>query len=223
MGNPISKVREEAKKADEQQKEIMKEHLQQLEALVKERLGVAYTKILQGNKGDEEIHSGTVVSLHQQINITQKSKESQQLKDAIGDFFSGDFMGGLEKIVQVGAETILGNDSMGQCETSDMFIVFSENALLRCDAYYYRWNFSAKGVIDIYEGALGVLLVKRVVDVTKTDPQVVTWAISELATRQGLKSGDASKLIDDAMATLSKVVEFQMKVKQVEAGPTPAK
>ena len=33
--------------------------------------------------------------------------------------------GGLESIVQLGDETVLGNDSMGEYETTDMFIVWN--------------------------------------------------------------------------------------------------
>ena len=38
-------------------------------------------------------------------------------------------------------------------------------------------------VINETEGATGVLLVKRVIDLTKTDPQVLTWAITDMADR----------------------------------------
>ena len=82
---------------------------------------------------------------------------------------------------------------MGEYETTpDMFIVWTidnrggtNNALFRCDAYYYRWNFVSQGVIN---GAERV--VKR--DLTKTDPQVLTWAISKqlrrLSSRGWLKT-----------------------------------
>ena len=64
-----------------------------------------------------------------------------------------------------------------------MFIVWSDNALLRCDTYYYRWNFVSKSVINEIEGVTGCLLMKRVIDITKTDPQVLTWAITRMADR----------------------------------------
>ena len=174
--------------------------------------------ILAGQRNDQEIHAGTIVEMHKQINITQSEGESQELKDALKDFFSGDLIGGLEKVVQLGAETVLGNHTMGEYETSDMFIVWSSNALLRCDAYYYRWNFVSKGVINEAEGVIGIFLMKRVIDVSKTDPQVLTWAISEQASKRGLDANETTKMIDSALEVLEKVVEFQAKVRQVEAG-----
>ena len=183
MGNPISKIREEAKIADEKTKKEMEERLQILEKMVNGKLDKVKQDILVGEKNDQEIHAGTVVAKHTQINITKKTGESQKLKDALHSFFQGDFIGGLEQIVQLGAEAVLGNGSMGEFETTDMFIVWSHNALLRCDAYYYRWNFSSKGIIDDVEGVLGVYMVKRVIDLTKTDPQVLTYAITQMADR----------------------------------------
>ena len=56
----------------------------------------------------------------------------------------------------------------------------------------YRWNFLSKGVIDQVDGAVGILMVHRVIDITKTDPQVLTWAIS----CQASLFGDETKAID---------------------------
>ena len=126
-------------------------------------------------------------------------------------------MKGLEKTVKLGAEAVLGNSRMGEFETSDMIIIWNSNALLRCDAYYYRWNFSSKGVIDEHEGVLGVILIKRVIDMTKTGPQVLTWAITEQANRDpDPKADEAVDEIDSALTVLKKVIRFQAKVRQLE-------
>lgn len=217
MGNPISKIRAEAKKSDELTKHEMEERLQMLEKMVVGRLEKVQREILVGEKGDQEIHTGTVVAKHQQINIKLSQEESQELKDALHSFFQGDFIGGLEGIVQLGAETVLGNANMGEYETKDMFIVWTHNALLRCDAYYYRWNFTAKGIIDICEGVIGVFLMKRVIDMSKTDPQVLTYAISQVADRLG-KPQQALAMIDDAVTVLKKVQVLQQAVKKIESG-----
>ena len=216
MGNPISKIRAEAKAADDKTKHEMEQRLQILEKMVDGRLQNVTTEILTGSRNDQEIDTGTIVEIHKQINITQSSKESQKIGEAIHDFFSGNWMGGLEKIVALGAEAILGNDSMGEYETTDMFIVWTNNALLRCDAYYYRWNFVSKGVIDGAEGVVGVLLVKRVVDLTKTDPQVLTWAITKQAVKQGLAGDKIDGMIDSAMKVIRKVVSLQSGVRALE-------
>ena len=217
MGNPISKIRKEATEADEAAKQKMQQRLEILEKMVNGRLQNEKTHILSGERNDQEIHTGTIVAIQKQINITQSEKESQKISDSIKDFFSGDWMGGLEEIVELGAEAVLGNDTMGEYETSDMFVIWSSNALLRCDAYYYRWNFVAKGVIDEAEGVVGVLLVKRVVDLTKVDPQVLTWAISEQANRQKLTAEETDEMIKSALHVISNVAKFEKEVKRIEA------
>ena len=227
MGQSISDLRKQATEMQGDQKQKFVERLQILEKMVEQRLEIVKMDILNGEKNDQEIDTGTIVSLHKMVHIKMEQKESEQLSKAIHQLFSGDFIGGLESIVQLGAETVLGNDSMGEHESKDMFIVWNDNALLRCDAYYYRWNFVSKSVIDQTEGVTGCLLVKRVIDLTKTDPQVLTWAITKMTDRinnaepKPSKPVDPQELISDALKVLEKVVEFQAKIKAIEAGRKP--
>lgn len=161
MGNPLSKSIEELKHEEEDKKKQMEQQLDILSKMVKSKLEAAQHEMLIGEKGDQEIHAGTVVAKHKQTNITIANKGNQKIKDGLHNFFQGDFIGGLEKIVQVGADAVLGNSTIGESETSDMFIVWSHNALLRCDAYYYRWNFSFKGLLSDLEGVTGVCMSYR--------------------------------------------------------------
>ena len=220
MGNPISSLRATIKEPDEEKRKAMEERLQILEKMTDGRLENVKTNILNGSKNDQEINTGTIVDIHKQINITDSSKEdvTKKISSALQDFFSSDWIDGLEKIVQLGANAVLGNACIGEYETTDMFIVWSNNALLRCDAYYYRWNFAAKGVISDKEGVVGVLLVKRVIDLTKTDPQVLTWAISEQGSKQKEDEEEIEKMIASAMKLIKKVVSLQNSVRQIEAG-----
>ena len=117
----------------------------------------------------------------------------------IKEFFGGQIMGGVEKLLLGGVETILGNATMGEHEDTSMYIVWSNNALLRLDLYLYRWNFSSKEVIQDVEGVTGVLAMTRVINLTKTDPQVLTWAIS---TQVQCAGDDANNLIDDAVGVI---------------------
>ena len=55
----------------------------------------------------------------------------------------------------------------------------TSQSFLRCDAYYYRWNFASKGIIEDMKGVVGVLLLKRVVDATKTDRKLLDSALSD--------------------------------------------
>ncbi len=229
MGQSVSDLRKQATIPQAEKKQEFQERLQILERMIEQRLETQKIHILNGEKNDQEIDTGTIVSLHKMVYIKMAEGESEDMKKTIHQLFSGDFIGGLESIVELGAETVLGNDSMGEYETTDMFIVWNENALLRCDAYYYRWNFVSESVITETEGATGVLLVKRVIDLTKTDPQVLTWAITNMADRinngkeKPPKPVYAQDVIAEALKVLERVVEFQAKIKAMEAGGKPDK
>ena len=181
MGQSIAKVRKEMTNAE--QKQEFAERLQVLEKMVEYKLHFKLGAILEGELNAQEIDGGTIVSLHKMVFIKTGDTESEDIKNVIHRLFSGDFVGGLESIVRMGAESVLDNESAGEYESSDMFIVWSDNALLRCDAYYYRWNFVSKSVIKEIQAVTGCLLMKRVIDITKTDPQVLTWAVTTTVDR----------------------------------------
>ena len=75
-----------------------------------------------------------IVSLHKMVFVKMVDGKSAALKEGLRKIFSaGDFINGLESIVKVGADTVLGNTSIGEHEATDMFIVWCEcSTSLRC-------------------------------------------------------------------------------------------
>ena len=215
MGQSVTTIRKEAKYAADEEKQQMEERMQILEKMVGSHLDKEHNLIINGERGDQEIHSGTVVERFKQVNLKMSSEASPELESAIDDVFDGSFLKGFGKLVGVGIKAVLGNEAMGEYESNSMLIVWNSNALLRCDMYCYRWNFSSKGVIDQVEGAVGILMVHRVIDITKTDPQVLTWAISRQASLLGIGS-DATEMIDQAMAIIKKVTIFQQELTAIK-------
>lgn len=218
MGSSISALREEAKKADRNTRMEMEERLQILEKMVHGQLDKQQKHIIAGERGDQEIYSGTVVEEIKQVQIVMQEKASQDLEDAVDSFFSGSIMKGIGKLISLSIKAVLGNSSMGEYETSSMLIMWTDNALLRLDTYYYRWNFASKGIIDSMEGVIGMLMVKRVIDVSKTDPQVLTWAISRQASLLEKREDETIEMIEEAMKIIKKVAIFQNEVKMIENG-----
>ena len=211
MGISISKLR----KQQEAEKVEMQERLNVLEKMVNYHLDNAKTEMLAGERNDQEIHTGTVVEFIKQVNITMSKEESPDLDDAVQEFFGGNILNGFHKFVSLSVRCVLGNASMGEHEGNNMFILWEDNALLRVDAYYYRWNFSSNEIIKDVEGASGVVCIKRVIDLVNTDPQVLTWAISKQASVEN-SSESAPKLIDDAIGIIKKVTELQLAVHQLQ-------
>ena len=95
MGTSISALREQAKKADRETRLEMEERLQILEKMVHGQLDKQQKHIIAGERGDQEIYSGTVVEEIKQVQIVMQEKASQDLEDAVDSFFSGSIMKGI--------------------------------------------------------------------------------------------------------------------------------
>lgn len=214
MGKSASKLRAEIKDQNNEANRNLMERLQILEKMVDGRLQIQHQQILSGERGDQQIHTGTIVESFKQMNIVLKSS-TEDVEDGISEFFKGHIMSGLGKLVGLGIKSVLENAHMGEYETTQMLIVWNHNALLRYDAYCYRWNFSSTNVISETQGVVGILLCKRVIDLTTTDPQVLTWAISRQA-KLLEKESEEKEMIDEAMEILKSVVKFQADLKKVQ-------
>ena len=189
MGQSISDVRNNAIAQAKAQKDETLERLDFLEKMAKSHLQANQAKILQGERNDHEIHAGTIVEQLQKVHVTtsEKSKIGKEVSSAVGDLFSGDIAGGIEKIVNLTCSSILGNTSAGEFEAKDMFILWSDNALLRVDYYFWRYNFSGGSIITDIEGVSAYCVIKQVLDWEKIDPQIITYAISRFYAEDDVK------------------------------------
>lgn len=214
MGMSVSKIRDEATLLDDQgTKQRLEERLQIMERVVLSHLHVKQSHIL-AERDHQEIHSGIVLQEFKQVNVILTGKPSEKLSDAIDDFFSGHVTKGLGELTHLAVATVLGNPSMGEYETSKMLIVWTDNAFLRYDIHCYRWNF-AYNIEDI-DGVAGVLVLKRVIDLAKTNPQVLKRAISCQASVLE-NEGETEEMVDEAMKVLEKAISFQTRLRKSEA------
>ena len=234
-------IRDSLDQSDKERKK-MEQRLSILEKMVNQHLETAKEVMLNGDRNDQQIHTGKVVELTKQVYVsyykggaedTSKTSDDDKkslsddakdtsktsadhkgsaLSDGIREFFDGQYRGGFIKIVEAAVSTVLGNATMGEHEGTSMFIVWNNDALLRLDAYYYRWNFYSREVIQNVEGVQGVIVMKRVIDLTKVDPQVLTWAISS----QTANENEANALMDEAIRTITRVSKLQKAVKSIE-------
>ena len=217
MGNAIGNARKAVQEAQEG-KEASEERLRLLEKMVTNHLTLQKQHILNGERNDQEIHEGTIVREYQQMYITDSREPSSEIVKTVDSLFSGDFLGALKNAATVALKEICGNTSIGEYEQSEMFIVWQNHALLRLDTYVYRWNFSSTGVIMDTEGVLGVLIVQRVMNIVKVDPQVMTWAIcSGSSDEVAIK-----KEIEVTKSVMDSVVDLKKKTLESElSGPGP--
>ena len=129
------------------------------------------------------------------------SSDETQLGSAIDELFEGDFKGGIKNVAKIALQTILGNGAIGECEQQDFEVLWTNKSLVRVDFYCWDYNFSSKRVITDVENVFAYVVVKRVIDWHKVDPQVVTYCLSKMKT----DSYDVMKEIDDVTEIITKL------------------
>ena len=180
-----------------------------LEKMAHAQLASKVDAILHGSEDDEEIHKGKVVAKHQQIYVDASSKSSDQVDSAIKDFFHGDLLDGAKNLILAGVNELLGNYSIGENESEDMLILWDSNSLMRVDVYYWKWNFSSKGVVSVAENVFAVYCVKRVINPFEVDPNVLIWAITRMCTKKERQSDEeALDYIKEIMEKIKEVKEY---------------
>ena len=98
-------------------------------------------RVLQGKRNDQEIDTGTIVELQNKSGFVGKKTQKKlkmRLKLQLAISLKDSLLKGLGSIVKFSCNAVVANTSIGEYETTDMFIIWSNNALLRCDAFYYR-------------------------------------------------------------------------------------
>lgn len=78
MGHSVSYLREQAKLVQEEDKQVMEQRLDVLEKMINQRLEDEKNSILNGEKHDQEIDTGTVVSMQKNGIHTDKGKSKQR-------------------------------------------------------------------------------------------------------------------------------------------------
>ena len=200
MGSIIDAMSKEAE-------DNAKQQLAMLQKMAQAQLDAHETNIMFGNAQDQEIHSGTVVSKQKKVCI-DASHNSSSIGNIMKDFFDGDIKDGFQNMIMMGVNTILGNTNIGENESQDMFVTWENNALLRIDAYYWKWNFSEKGIISKSQNVFAIFCMKRVVDMKKVDPQVLIWAISRrMKQNEGYSSDQSLRYIGNLVDRLKAIRE----------------
>lgn len=211
MGNPISRIQDEAIYANNEDKLLKEERLKLMEKMVSTHLQLKKLNILSmKERRNLKLHSHTAHDCQCQVNVLLANKPSQNLETAINNFFSGHMVMELGILIQnSGVKAVLGNCSMGEYETSEMFLICRDKRLLLCDAYCYRWNFATKGVVPDIEGVVGILVLQRDIDLSVTNPHILFWAISHQKSILG-KKHEAKQIFDIAAEVLDEIVTHQV-------------
>lgn len=173
MGTSISKLRKDvALLPDHDEKHAMHERLKILEKVILYQLDNAKLSILKGETGNQEIYAGPVSAVTKQVNIIMAGRPPDEVRKSVKQLFRGH----VKKLVLKAVSFVVTNPCVGEHEGTSTFIQWTEHhcAIMRLDIYCYRWNFSSDKVIHDLEGAVGVIIVKRLINLANIDSQILT-------------------------------------------------
>ena len=132
------------------------------------------------------------------------------------EFFQGELVTGIERVIDSGLKFLLGNTTAGEVEDQNMFIVWLDNALLRIDFYHWRYNLSSEAFMIEKQNIFATLMMKRVVDLRRVDPQVMSYCVTNAALRMGRDESDAKKDIQQAIEMLKSIEKIYPTLAAVE-------
>ena len=213
MGAALHSVREMVTVGDAEDKAMKLEQLTILEKMASDHLRAIENDVINGKRGDQQIHSGTVVQreTYKGVQIEEKSDAADRVGNIIGDFFSLEIIKGIKGVIQTGTDIILGNTAVGESEYQQMLVLWENNALIRVDIYYWRYNFSSKQVMSCCDSVFAGFLMKRVVNIGNIDPPVLAFSITRAARSLGKDDSDIKKDVD-------KAIELNQQVTRLMAG-----
>ena len=204
MEIPISNLRNCVDISANKKYEMQERH-NALEKVILYQLQNAKTSILDGEVGNHKVHAGQIVAIHREVNIILANKPPDKLeKEAITNLFGSNITGDLDKLVLQPFNATLGNSNVGEHEEANMFIQWSEYALIRIDVYYYRWNFSSNEIIEGVEGVTGFIVIKRVVNLLITDPQIlISTILNQIGMIKNQKT--STEMLNKAFSSFDKI------------------
>ena len=122
---------------------------------------------------------------------TKSRSQACQIKvfeNAIGEVTSGDFLGGLENLLSVALNEVLGNTSAGEAEKTDFHVIYANNSLLRLDYMMYKYTFASKGLKDECTNAFCYCMQVGILDLEKVDPQIMLYELTRAIGEEALPS-----------------------------------
>ena len=165
----------------------LEERLKVLEKMILYQLDKAKKSILNGETGYQKIKSGPIVEVRRKVNIIRCCNGSLNNPNKVNNccYFGYDADENLYELLQKTMNSVLENVNIGEHEGTEMFIQWSKYTLIRFDVYCYRCNFSSNKVVKDFEGAIGVIIIKRIIDLIVSDPQILVSTIFQQVIMMG--------------------------------------
>ena len=76
---------------------------------------------------DKSLPVVSVVDKSEKYQIKVTSAPAKGIENAIGEVMSGDFLGGLKKLINIALNEVLGNTSAGETKKTDSRVIYPNN------------------------------------------------------------------------------------------------
>ena len=203
MGTSISKKLEEQQKNNDDK---AVQELQMLQELMVNKVAAATSKMREQALKDANVPIVAFVDTSEKYSVSVSNVPDEDITKSIKEMFGGNIIQGLVSLIGVALNQFLGNTQAGVSEQNDYHIVFSDNALLRIDVMFYKYEFSSKGVEDERRNGFCYYTQAAVLNLKKVDPQVLLYELSRTIGEEN---------IPEAVKELNSMAEFAEQLYQV--------
>ena len=213
MGQALSVVQDAVK--DEKEKIVALEQLKVLVTLAKSRLQAIENEVLNGRRGDQQIHAGTVIEMerYMSVNTTEHSDIGVEAGNMIKSFVDGKILEGVQALLVKGANVIFGNKTAGETEHSQMLILWEHGALIRMDVYHWKYQFSSNSIMKCTDSIYAAFAMKRVVKIGEVRTPVLVYCITRAAKIVGENEENAEEYARKAVAIHNTIKKFRLGIK----------
>jgi len=171
---------------DEKEREL-KEQFSFLQKIAETKCQLFKSEIekmfLSNEVKDLQVVGNRIVSYYSSQHVDITSKCDDAIFGAIDSIFKGKkgIKEGFKSIVKKSLESLIGNISMGET-SKDMFFVYPENnAIVRVDVKFYKYQFSKNGFIKNSENIFCYTMTKSIIDHTKITIDELLYFLTEMA------------------------------------------
>lgn len=207
MGNPVSKIKNEIEKAqnDAEEEKRMQDRLQSLQVILRAKESEFKEQLLRDKTTDKTLPVDTIVAQKSIMQIDCSSTMSESLNKALADMFGGSFMEGLKGIALTALQAVLGSSQAGEKTVRDMTTIMLYNAIVRVDYFVYSYTFSNKGAKDFcMNGVISVSTI-GIVPLERVSVDVLAYLLGSAADSGGRFLADRQKDVESQIAWLGRL------------------
>ena len=183
MGSSISSALEQAKDDD-----AILEQLQTLDKMMVNKIAAESIQMKDDALQDKTLPIVAIVDTSEKCSVKVESHAADEVKDAVGAMLSGNFLAGLEDLITVALNELLGDTTAGEKFKKDFHVVFANNGLLRVDLMLYKYDFSSQGLVDKVQNGFCYYSQIGVLDLKKVNPQVLLYELTRAVGQENLQA-----------------------------------